>query len=63
MEEKAVETARNMLTKKVGTLEQIAEITGLSLEQAQELQKQLAADPNAPLEKLVEAVAELAEEY
>ncbi|MBR5966334.1 MAG: Rpn family recombination-promoting nuclease/putative transposase [Treponema sp.] len=62
-EEKAVETAKNMLTKKVGTLEQIAEITGLSLDQAQELQKQLAEDPNAPLEKLVEAVVELAVDY
>ena len=61
-EEKAVETARKMFSKKY-SIDDIAEITDLTLEQVQELQKQLEADPDTPLEKLVEAVAELAEEY
>ena len=42
---KAVETARNMLKLNVGTPAQISQITGLSLEQILELQKELAAEP------------------
>lgn len=34
-----------MLNLKVGTLEQITQITGLTLEQVLELQKELAAEP------------------
>ncbi len=42
---KAVETARNMLKLNVGTPAQISQITGLSMEQVLELQKELAAEP------------------
>ncbi|MBP5446769.1 MAG: hypothetical protein J6X95_01505, partial [Treponema sp.] len=42
---KAVEDARNMLNLKVGTPAQISQITGLSMEQVLELQKELAAEP------------------
>ncbi|MBQ3836184.1 MAG: hypothetical protein II814_03545, partial [Treponema sp.] len=41
----AVENARNMLSLKVGTPAQISQITGLSIEQILELQKELAAEP------------------
>ena len=41
-EERAkLEAARNMLLKNLGTIEQIAEITGLSLEKVRELAKEL----------------------
>ncbi|MBP5447913.1 MAG: Rpn family recombination-promoting nuclease/putative transposase [Treponema sp.] len=43
---KAIETARNMLKKNYPTSD-IVEITGISLEQALELQKELAAEPTA----------------
>ncbi|MBP5448423.1 MAG: hypothetical protein J6X95_10125 [Treponema sp.] len=43
MQRKALETARNMLSMNVGTVEQISKISGLSLEQVLELQKELAA--------------------
>jgi predicted transposase YdaD len=36
---KAVEAARNMLNLKVGTIEQVAQITGLSVEQVLQLQQ------------------------
>ena len=36
-EQAKLEAARNMLLKNVGTIEQIAEITGLSLEKIREL--------------------------
>ena len=42
-EEKAMETARNLLKMNVGTCEQIAQCTGLSLEQVMELQQESAA--------------------
>ncbi len=41
---KAIETARNMLKKNYPASD-IVEITGLSLEQVLELQKELAAEP------------------
>ena len=44
-QQKAVEAARNMLKMNLGIPEQIAQITGLSLEQVLELQKELAAQP------------------
>ncbi len=45
MEQKAVEAARNFLAMNVLTPEQIAQGTGLPLEQVLELQKELAAAP------------------
>ena len=45
-QEKAIETARNMLKKNYPTSD-IVEITGLPLEQVLELQKELAAEPTA----------------
>ena len=47
-EEKAVEDARNMLKMNVGTTKQISQITGLTLDQVLELQKELAAQHAAP---------------
>ncbi|MBO7121967.1 MAG: Rpn family recombination-promoting nuclease/putative transposase [Treponema sp.] len=44
-QEKAVETARNLLAMNVLTLEQIAQAVDLPLEQVLELQKELAASP------------------
>ncbi|MCR5046851.1 MAG: Rpn family recombination-promoting nuclease/putative transposase [Treponema sp.] len=44
-EQKAVETARNMLKLKVATLEQISQITGLTQDQVLDLQKELVAEP------------------
>ncbi|MBO4546842.1 MAG: Rpn family recombination-promoting nuclease/putative transposase [Treponema sp.] len=44
---KAVEDATNMLRKKLGTLEQIAEVTGLTLRRVENLQKKLKAKVTA----------------
>ncbi|MBQ3836168.1 MAG: hypothetical protein II814_03465, partial [Treponema sp.] len=44
-EQKAEETARNMLSLNVGSVEQIVQITGLPLEQVLDLQKEMAASP------------------
>ena len=44
-EQKAVETARNMLNLNVGSVEQIAQITGLPLGQVLDLQKELSSTP------------------
>ncbi len=44
--EEAKKAARNMLNLHVGTPEQIVQITGLSLEQVQELKKELDAQPS-----------------
>ena len=44
---KALEAARNMLSLNVGSVEQIAQITGLPLEQVLDLQKQLASAPTS----------------
>ena len=41
--ETSVEVATKMLRKKLGSLEQIAEVTGLSLKRVQNLQKKLKA--------------------
>ena len=46
-QQKAVEDARNMLSLNVGSVEQIAQITGLPLEQVLDLQKQLASAPTS----------------
>ena len=43
-EQKAAEDARNLLAMNLGTPEQIAQATGLPLEQVLELQKELAAE-------------------
>ena len=43
--EAKLEAARNMLLKQVGTIDQIAEITNLSLETIQQLAEQLQAEP------------------
>ena len=45
IQQKAVETARNMLNLNVGSVEQIAQITGLPLGQVLDLQKELASTP------------------
>jgi len=44
-EEKAVEDARNMLKMNVGTTKQISQITGLTLDQVLDLQKELSPAP------------------
>ena len=44
--EAKLEDARNMLLKNIGTIEQIAEITGLSLEIVQQLANELKAEPD-----------------
>ena len=40
-EQKAIETAKNMILQSVGTLEQISSITGLSVEEINKLKEEL----------------------
>ena len=40
-EQKAIETAKNMILQSVGTLEQISSVTGLSVEEINKLKEEL----------------------
>ena len=40
-EQKAIETAKNMILQSVGTLEQISSVTGLSIEEINKLKEEL----------------------
>ena len=40
-EQKAIETAKNMILQSVGTLEQISSITGLAVEEINKLKEEL----------------------
>ena len=44
--EASYETAKNMLQMKIGTNEQIAKITGLTIDDIQNLEKESIATPN-----------------